>query len=64
MPEGSGWKRALAAFTGDATVADFYAAFEAAMGVAVTGTEADTQRLLAWLEADDAVHSASGEAVA
>tara|TARA_B100000768_G_C10905243_1_gene219311 strand:- start:42 stop:146 length:105 start_codon:yes stop_codon:yes gene_type:complete len=34
------------------------------MGVAVAGTEADTQRLLAWLEADDAVHSASGEAVA
>ena len=61
VPEGSGWKGALAAFTGDATVADFYAAFEDAM---VAGTVATEPELLARLEDDDAVHSASGEAVA
>ena len=27
-PDGTGWKRALAAFTGDRSVAQFYAAFE------------------------------------
>ena len=61
VAEGPGGKIALAAFTGDATVADFYAAFEDAM---VAGTVATETELLARLEDNDAVHSASGEAVA
>ena len=57
VPEGSGWKAALAAFTGDATAADFYAAFEAAM--APGGVVASEATLLGWLEDGTTVYANS-----
>ena len=58
VPEGQGWKAALCAFTGDATVADFYAAFEAA--VRPGGMVATEAQLLVYLEDDATVYTLSG----
>ena len=42
VAEGPGGKIALAAFTGDATVTDFYAAFEDAMVAGTVATETES----------------------
>ena len=61
VPEGQGWKKALADFTGDATVAEFYAAFEEA--VAPGGVVASEEALQVYLEPDADVYTMSGSKV-
>ena len=57
VPEGKGWKAALTAFTGDESVGEFYAAFEAF--VSPNGKVASEAALLALLEDDDSIHTMS-----
>jgi hypothetical protein len=54
VKEGAGWKKAFTAFTGDANMAAFYAAFDA---WAATATKTD---MLAVLETDAAIQSQMG----
>eukprot|EP00931_Biecheleriopsis_adriatica_P068392 TRINITY_DN42358_c0_g1_i1.p1 TRINITY_DN42358_c0_g1~~TRINITY_DN42358_c0_g1_i1.p1 ORF type:complete len:475 (+),score=72.89 TRINITY_DN42358_c0_g1_i1:73-1497(+) len=55
VPEGKGWRKALADFSGYATSAEFFAAFEEF--VRPSGTTASEQELLAILEGDVSIAS-------
>ena len=61
VPETSGWKKALAHFTGYNTVAEFYEAFEAF--VSPLGVVASEDSLLSILESDANVNAMSLESV-
>jgi hypothetical protein len=54
VPEGQGWKKALAIFTGFATAADFYVSFE------TWAAASSVSELLAVVEANEAVYTMSG----